>query len=45
MHLNADGAQRAADAVAASALPLLDGKRDHCSPAPRLARRNRAWAT
>lgn len=28
VHLNADGAQRAADAVAASALPLLDGKRD-----------------
>ncbi|AZL73988.1 alginate O-acetyltransferase AlgX-related protein [Pseudomonas oryziphila] len=28
VHLNADGAQRAADAVAASALALLDGKRD-----------------
>ncbi|WP_194790449.1 alginate O-acetyltransferase AlgX-related protein [Pseudomonas sp. UFMG81] len=28
VHLNADGAQRAADAVAASALPLLAGKRD-----------------
>jgi len=28
VHLNASGAQRAADAVAASALPLLAGKRD-----------------